>query len=237
MSTEEHDMWDGLNIEYENAYKNNSFKKACVEEAIAMLKPGSRVLDVGCGTGVPVSKMLADAGMEVIGTDVAPNMVKHAQARVKGTFEVADMVDYEPKDEFAAVFIIYSQLGLSYADFHAAAYKFAKILQPHGLMVIGQSPADPKVSAEDPAWDETKTYVEGYNLPFWGENFDTLMFTREGQKDFLRSMGFEIVYDTFDIFQPENPKCDPEHQQYVIAQRRQEQPMTEPKPLPKAVSI
>lgn len=75
----EKDMWDGLNIEYENAYQDNPFKKACVAKAIMLLSPGKRVLDVGCGTGVPVAQMLAEAGLDVEGTDVAPNMVKLAQ--------------------------------------------------------------------------------------------------------------------------------------------------------------
>jgi 2-polyprenyl-3-methyl-5-hydroxy-6-metoxy-1,4-benzoquinol methylase len=68
--TAEYD-WDGLNIEYEHAYLNNPYKKAVVKNAITRLKPGSRVLDVGCGTGVPVAQMLADAGMDVVGTDVS----------------------------------------------------------------------------------------------------------------------------------------------------------------------
>jgi hypothetical protein len=59
------------------------------------------------------------------------------------------------------------------------------------------------------------------------------MFTREGQKGFLRSMGFEIVYETVDVFQPDNPKCHPETQQYLIAQRLADTPVTAPQPLPK----
>ncbi len=38
------------------------------------LQPGSVVLDLGCGTGVPVSKILIDAGMIVYGVDASPAM-------------------------------------------------------------------------------------------------------------------------------------------------------------------
>lgn len=232
MTAEEHQMWDDLNFEYEEAYRDNPFKKACVEKAISLLQPGANVLDVGCGTGVPVAQMLSDAGMHVTGTDVAPSMVKYAQHQVAGRFEVADMVSYSPHGDFGAIFIIYSQLGLSYAQFHTAVTRLVKTLLPDGLLIIGQSPADEKVAPEDPAWDATKAYVENYNLPFWGQPFPTLMFTREGQAQFLRSMGMEVVYDTVDVFQPNNPNCAPETQQYVIARRKGSEPLGEPEPRP-----
>jgi SAM-dependent methyltransferase len=232
MSAQEHEMWDDLNIQYEHAYRNNPFKKACVEHAIANLKPGSRVLDIGCGTGVPVAKMLAKAEMQVVGTDVAPNMVAIAQRAVEGEFQVADMVDYQPEGTFDAIFVIYSQLGLTYAAFHKAAYKFAQALRPGGFFVIGQSATDGDVPADDTAWDATRSYVEGYNLPFWGEPFPTLMFSRQAQRSFLESMGLTIVYDTLNDFQPDNPKCDVEHQQYIIAQLKGNVVTGEPLPAP-----
>ena len=99
---------------------------ACVEYAISLLTPGARVLDVDCGTGIPTSQMLADAGMIVYGTDVAPNMVKLAKERVRGTLVAADMCDYVPEGKFAAIFILYSHLGLKYAAFRATAFKLSK---------------------------------------------------------------------------------------------------------------
>ncbi|KAF2102432.1 type 11 methyltransferas-like protein [Rhizodiscina lignyota] len=228
-------MWDDLNIDYEVAYQRNPLKIACVEKAISLLQSGSRVLDVGCGTGIPVSQMLADAGMEVSGCDVAPNMVELAQKRIAGSFVTANMIEFQPQGEFAAIFIIYSQLGLRYSEFHAAAFKLAKALQPGGLLVIGQSPSDEKVPENDPAFDETRTYADNFNLPFWGKPFYTLLFSRQGQLDFLRSMGLETVYDNVDWFKPDHPKCDAEHQQYVIARWSGDRPLSEPKPLPKAM--
>ena len=36
----------------------------------------STILDLGCGTGIPISKVLMDAGMTVYGVDASPAMVK-----------------------------------------------------------------------------------------------------------------------------------------------------------------
>ena len=236
MTTQEHDMWDELNIAYEHAYRNNPFKQDCVEKAIALLEPGSRVLDVGCGTGVPVAQMLATSGMDVHGTDVAPQMIRHAKASVKGSFEVANMVDHQPQGTFDAIFIIFSQLGLSYADFHGTVYQLAKTLRPNGLLIIGQAPAEQVVPEQDAAWDETQSYVEGYNLPFWGQPFPTLMFSRAGQKAFLESMGFTVVYDEVNTFQPDNSNCGTEQQQYIIAQRKSDATVKQPRPTPRSAA-
>jgi hypothetical protein len=38
----------------------------------------------------------------------------------------------------------------------------------------------------------------------------------------LESMGLEIVWESCDVFQPDNEKCVPEVQQYIIAKRKGE---------------
>jgi 2-polyprenyl-3-methyl-5-hydroxy-6-metoxy-1,4-benzoquinol methylase len=40
------------------------------------LQKNSAVLDLGCGTGIPISKVLMDEGMIVYGVDASPTMVK-----------------------------------------------------------------------------------------------------------------------------------------------------------------
>jgi len=231
------ETFDGLNIDYEKAYLNNEFKVACVDKAISLLPPGSsRVLDVGCGTGKPVSEMLSRAGLEVHGFDISPKMVELARQRVPGTFAVSDMLKYRPEGEFAGVFIIFSQLQLSYADFHTAAFKFASVLRPGGILALGQMPGDRYVKNEA-NWDDTRSYVEDYPAPFFGEPIPTFMMSAQGQLDFLRSMGLEILNNKVDMFYPDNPKCEPEEQQYIIARRPSEAPLTQPKPLPKAKEL
>jgi len=54
--------------------------------------PGDRVLDLGCGTGVPMAAALIARGCRVTGVDAAPGMVRRARARFReGRWLVADM--------------------------------------------------------------------------------------------------------------------------------------------------
>lgn len=48
------------------------------------LAPGSVVLDVGCGPGVPISRTLLEAGHVVYGVDASPRMVAAFRARLPG---------------------------------------------------------------------------------------------------------------------------------------------------------
>jgi SAM-dependent methyltransferase len=226
------ETFDQLNIDYERAYLSNAHKVSCIEKAVSLLPSGSRVLDVGCGTGKPVSEMLSKAGLEVVGCDISPRMIELAQARVKGSFVVSDMLEYKPEGKFAGVFIIFSHLQLSYADFHSTAYKYANALQAGGILVIGQMPSDIYVK-DDSHYDETRTYVEDYPAPFMGELLPTFAMSEEGQLNFLRSMGLDVISNKVDTFQPNNEKCEPEEQQYTIAKRPNEQPLAQPRPLPK----
>jgi cyclopropane fatty-acyl-phospholipid synthase-like methyltransferase len=56
------------------------------------LAGGSRVLDLGCGGGEPVARLLVEHGMHVTGVDASPEMVALARDRMPGQeWLVADM--------------------------------------------------------------------------------------------------------------------------------------------------
>jgi SAM-dependent methyltransferase len=46
-----------------------------------LLPPGATVLDLGCGTGVPISQVLIERGFQVHGVDASPTMVAAFRAR------------------------------------------------------------------------------------------------------------------------------------------------------------
>lgn len=101
------------------------------------LRAGSRVLEVGCGTG-KLTELLAARGLRVEAVDPGPNMVATARRRVGaagavdfrvGRFEDADI----PRSSFDAVF---SATAFHWLDPEVAWQKAAAALVPGGLLAL-----------------------------------------------------------------------------------------------------
>jgi SAM-dependent methyltransferase len=55
-----------------------------VGEWASTLRPGGAVLDLGCGSGYPITQLLVDAGLVAHGVDASPSMVAAFRARFPG---------------------------------------------------------------------------------------------------------------------------------------------------------
>ncbi|NEE06177.1 methyltransferase domain-containing protein, partial [Streptomyces sp. SID7499] len=75
-------VFDALGAEYERAFAASAAHRESLERLLADLAPGSRVLDVGSGTGRPTAQTLAAAGHRVLGVDVSPVMTALAARQV-----------------------------------------------------------------------------------------------------------------------------------------------------------
>lgn len=67
-------------------------EKGWLDRFIALVRPSGTVLDLGCGTGEPIARYLADAGLRVVGVDSSPAMIGMCRERFPGQeWVVADM--------------------------------------------------------------------------------------------------------------------------------------------------
>src|SRR5262249_8266450 len=69
-------------------YPSDRGRTVGVAEALAVaatLPAHSRILDTGCGNGVPIPEALVNAGHRVVGLDSSAGMLDHFQANLPGT--------------------------------------------------------------------------------------------------------------------------------------------------------
>ncbi len=102
-------FWDRFADRYARAKIGNvDAYDATLERVRAHLKPGDRVLEIGCGTGTTALR-LADAVSEYLATDYSPRMIAIAKAKPEGDalpglrFEVAGAAEAGGAGPFDAV--------------------------------------------------------------------------------------------------------------------------------------
>src|SRR4051794_40065030 len=119
------------------AYLKNAFTYGTAQEVEFLvdaleLRPGSRVLDVGCGPGRHAAALSA-RGIDVTGIDLSPDFVDLARAAAPdATFRVQDVRDLDDVEMFDALYCL-CQGGfglLGGADDERVLANFARALKP-----------------------------------------------------------------------------------------------------------
>ncbi|MBZ5652356.1 MAG: class I SAM-dependent methyltransferase [Acidobacteriia bacterium] len=104
------------------------------------LKPGTRVLDVACGTGNQ-SIPAAHAGADVIGLDLAPNLLEQARQRAAAKKLKIEFIegDAEKLPCDAAQFdVVLSMFGAMFAPRpEVVAAELLRVCRPGGLIAMG----------------------------------------------------------------------------------------------------
>jgi len=135
--------WDKAAVYYEEFWHKQLAPAQQRLLELAALKPGERVLDLACGTGLvtfPAAAAVAPGG-EVLGTDISQSMIDLVRqiAAERGIANVAfDRIDAEdlsalPDDSFDAVL---TALGLMYVpDVLQSLREQLRVLKPGGRAV------------------------------------------------------------------------------------------------------
>jgi SAM-dependent methyltransferase len=144
------------------------------------LRPGAAVLDLGCGTGEPIGRLLLERGCRLTGLDSSPSLVALARERLpEGEWLVGDMRALDLGRQFDAVLAWHSFFHLSIADQRAVIPRFAAHAGPGAALCFTSGPRHGEAIGEwqgEPLFHASLAPAEYARL--LDENgFDVLRFT------------------------------------------------------------
>ena len=126
-------IWrDGFTLTQAQEYKLNKFAR------LADLRPGSKVLDVGCGWGGPLVYLSKQFGIEGKGITISPKAIPIANKRATKhnanvEFAVCHWRDLPERQEYDA--IITDEVIVHFNDLEQFFKKCRKLLKPGGTLV------------------------------------------------------------------------------------------------------
>src|SRR5438309_1209719 len=141
-------------------------RHAWLQELLGHLRPRSRVLELGCGPGVPTAAALVAAGHDLVGIDISAGQLALARERVpSATFLHADFLDVAfEAGAFDAVVALYSITHVPRRHYAALFERIRAWIEPDGwfLATLG--------TGDSSGWLEEDFL--GFGKTSWTNSFD-----------------------------------------------------------------
>ena len=171
---------------------------------IDRLASGARVLDLGCGTGVPTAGMLAESGVEVVGIDVSTEMLALARRNVPtGRFVAMDVMELDDSlGRFDGACAFFSLLMLRRSDIPRVLRRVRSVLRPGGLVTIGMVEGD----------------LDYAPLTFLGQRMSVSAYPRADLEAAARADGLHVLEVDVEEFEPASAEVPAERQIFLYCQ-------------------
>ncbi|KIZ14321.1 class I SAM-dependent DNA methyltransferase [Streptomyces natalensis] len=203
------EAFDMIGERYDDAFPHKEGQLASGAWLAGALPAGSRILDVGCGTGVPSARQLSDAGHRVVGIDLSPSMVKLARDNVPDAeFHRLDIADLRGgrlggPGSFDGIAAFFSLLMLPRAEIPYALGLLHDLLRSDGLLALSMVEGD----------------VDDFTIPFLGTSVRVSGYLRDDLRRVVGDAGFEVLGEDAYAYAPSSTDVPPEIQLFLHLRR------------------
>ncbi len=160
--------------------KRDSQDVRLLHKFVEKMPANAKVLDAGCGAGVPISQILSER-FQVTGLDFSEAQIKLAKSRVpNGTFICQDMTKLDfPDESFDGICSYYAIIHIPREEHQALLANFYRMLKTGGCALLC-------LGAEDLIDDIEEDYL-GTRM-YWS-HYDTETYLK-----ILKECGFSILW-------------------------------------------
>ena len=193
--------FDAIGERYDDVFPHKSGQIIATKWMIDRLASGARVLDLGCGSGVPTAGMLAESGIEVVGVDVSTEMLALARRNVPtGRFVAMDVMELDDSlGRFDGACAFFSLLMLRRSDIPLVLRRVRSVLQPGGLVTIGMVEGD----------------LDYLPLTFLGQEVSVTAYPRSDLEATIRAEGLHVREVDVEEFEPASTDVPAERQIFL----------------------
>ena len=164
--------------------KLDRMEKMLFEELGERIPKGSRILDLGCGVGLPYDKVLAQKGYDVTGVDISGKHIDLARKNVpEATFIRDDFFTEEIKEPFDAIVSFYAIFHIPREEHPKLLEHVHSLLKSEGLILITLA---------------TSSMECDQNPDFVGAPMAWSSYSVEDNKKMVRNAGFDILMSVED---------------------------------------
>lgn len=134
--------WEAIAMEFVAA--RSTIGSDVVRQWARNLRPGSEVVDIGCGSGAPVSQVLVDQGCCVFGIDASPTLLSMFKRRFPAARAACEPVERSPffSQQFDGAIAVGLLFLLPEEKQRTLIKKVGTILKPDGRFLFS-APRDP----------------------------------------------------------------------------------------------
>jgi SAM-dependent methyltransferase len=197
--------YDAIGARYDEAFPHKLGQLDLGDRLLAELPPDARVLDIGCGTGLPTARQFVDGGCDVTGIDISPVMLDLARHNVPEARVLrCDLGEMDPAPgQYDAVVAFFVLLNLPRARMPAALRLIHRILVPGGRLALAMVEAD----------------LDDALIPFLGSRIRVTGYLRGDFSALLRDAGFDVEYERTLSYAPQSSEAHPEIQMFALCRR------------------
>lgn len=199
--------YDRICDRYDEAFPHKEGQLASGDWLLARLPSGAGVLDIGCGTGMPTARQLADGGCAMTCVDISPAMLARARSHVpEARVLELDVTDLgRAGGPYDAVVAFFSLLNLPRKAIPRVLRLIHGLLVPGGLFSLAMVEAD----------------VDDVPISFLGSRVFVTGYLRDDLRTVLHEARFRVDSEDAISYAPASSDAGPEIQLFFNCRREE----------------